>query len=117
VMMESRLAESREFERKGKEDEVVRVDLVTKKNEIRMLRAKLDKEREKVNHLTEKLDLVFVIEPTFVLNNEIMHFLNLSLYLRIYTKHFPLLGNLKADLPQHHIHLASRMNGQTLTNM
>ena len=29
---------------------------MTKKSEIRMLRAKIDKERERVNHLIEKLE-------------------------------------------------------------
>jgi hypothetical protein len=56
VMVESRLAELQEFERKGKEEEVVKADLATKKNEIRMLKAKLDREREKVKQLTEKLE-------------------------------------------------------------
>ena len=54
VMMESRLAELQEFERKGKEEELVRADLVAKKNEIRMLKVKFDKEREKAKQLTEK---------------------------------------------------------------
>eukprot|EP00258_Populus_trichocarpa_P033489 XP_024449508.1 uncharacterized protein LOC112326280 [Populus trichocarpa] len=56
VMVKSRLAELQEFERKGKEEEVVKADLATKKNEIRMLKAKLDREREKVRQLTEKLE-------------------------------------------------------------
>ena len=55
VMMESRLVELQEFERKGKEEELVKADLVAKKNEIRMLKVKFDKEREKVKQLTERL--------------------------------------------------------------
>jgi len=57
VMIESRLAELQEFERKGKEEEVVKADLAAKKNEIRMLKVKFDKEREKVKQLTEKLEV------------------------------------------------------------
>ena len=34
VMMESRLAELQEFERKGKEEELVRADLVAKKMKL-----------------------------------------------------------------------------------
>ena len=56
MMMESRLAELQEFERKGKEEEFVKANLVAKKNEIRMLKMKFDKEREKVKQLTEKLE-------------------------------------------------------------
>jgi len=57
MMIESRLAELQEFERKGKEEEVVKADLAVKKNEIRMLKVKFDKEREKVKQLTEKLEV------------------------------------------------------------
>ena len=48
VMMESRLVELQEFERKGKEEEIVKADLTAKKNEIRTLKVKFDKERETV---------------------------------------------------------------------
>ncbi|KAL3592250.1 hypothetical protein D5086_010890 [Populus alba] len=54
VMIESQLAELQYSKRKGKEEEVVKTELATKKNEIRMLKAKLDKERERVKQLTEK---------------------------------------------------------------
>jgi hypothetical protein len=40
---------------KRKKVEVVKIDLVTKKNEIKVLRVKLDKEQEKIEHLNEKL--------------------------------------------------------------
>jgi chromosome segregation ATPase len=56
LMIESRLVDAQEFENKEKEDEVVKDDRMTKKNKIRMLRAKCDKEREMVNHLTKKLE-------------------------------------------------------------
>ena len=48
IMRESRLAELQEFERKGNEEEVLKADLAAKKIEIRTLKVKFDKEREKV---------------------------------------------------------------------
>ena len=57
-MMESRLVELQEFERKGKEEELVKTNLVAKKNEIRMLNVKFDKEWEKVKQLTERLEVL-----------------------------------------------------------
>ena len=45
---ESRLAELQEFKRKGNEEEVMKADLAAKKIEIRTLKVKFDKEREKV---------------------------------------------------------------------
>jgi DNA repair exonuclease SbcCD ATPase subunit len=40
----------------SKRKKVVKADLVTMKNEIRVLRVKIDKEQEKVNHLSENLE-------------------------------------------------------------
>ena len=57
MMTESRLAELQEFERKGNEEEVLKADLAAKKVEIRMLKVKLDKEREKVKQLTKRLEV------------------------------------------------------------
>ena len=57
MMIESRLAELQEFERKGNEEEVLKADLAAKKVEIRMLKVKLDKEREKVKQLTKRLEV------------------------------------------------------------
>ena len=57
MMRESRLAELQEFERKGNEEEVLKADLAAKKIEIRMLKVKFDKEREKVKQLTKKLEV------------------------------------------------------------
>jgi chromosome segregation ATPase len=54
---ESRLAELQEFERKGNEEEVLKADLAAKKIEIRTLKVKFDKEREKVKQLTKKLEV------------------------------------------------------------
>jgi len=58
-MIESQLAEAREvvvIKGKAKEVRVVKVDLVTNKNEIRVLRMKLDKEWEKIIHSNKKLE-------------------------------------------------------------
>jgi len=49
---EIRLAELQEFKRKGNEEEVLKADL-----EIRTLKVKFDKEREKVKQLTKKLEV------------------------------------------------------------
>jgi hypothetical protein len=57
MMIESRLAELQEFERKGNEEEVLKADLAAKKIEIRMLKVKFDKEREKVKQLTNRLEV------------------------------------------------------------
>ena len=57
VMRESRLAELQEFERKGNEEEVLKADLAAKKIEIRTLKVKFDKEREKVKQLTKRLEV------------------------------------------------------------
>jgi chromosome segregation ATPase len=57
MMRESRLAELQEFERKGNEEEVLKADLAAKKIEIRTLKVKFDKEREKVKQLTKKLEV------------------------------------------------------------
>jgi chromosome segregation ATPase len=57
MMIESRLAELQEFERKGKEEEVFKADLAAKKIEIRTLKLKFDKEREKVKQLTKRLEV------------------------------------------------------------
>jgi chromosome segregation ATPase len=54
---EIRLAELQEFERKGNEEEVLKADLAAKKIEIRTLKVKFDKEREKVKQLTKKLEV------------------------------------------------------------
>ena len=59
VMIESQLAKAREevmVESKRKKVEVVRADLMTKKNAIRVLRVKLYKEQEMVNHLSENME-------------------------------------------------------------
>jgi hypothetical protein len=53
---EIRLAELQEFERKGNEEEVLKADLAAKKIEVRTLKVKFDKEREKVKQLTKKLE-------------------------------------------------------------
>ena len=58
-MIESQLAEAREvvvIKGKAKEVRVVKVDLVNNKNEIRVLRMKLDKEWEKIIHSNKKLE-------------------------------------------------------------
>jgi chromosome segregation ATPase len=57
MMRESRLAELQEFKRKGNEEEVLKADLAAKKIEIRTLKVKFDKEREKVKQLTKKLEI------------------------------------------------------------
>jgi len=57
MMIEGRLAELQEFERKGKEEEVLKADLAAKKIEIRMLKVTFDKEREKVKQLTNRLEV------------------------------------------------------------
>ena len=57
MMRESRLAELQEFERKGNEEEVLKADLAAKKIEIRTLKVKFDKEREKVKQLTNRLEV------------------------------------------------------------
>jgi len=54
---EIRLAELQEFERKGNEEEVLKADLAAKKIEVRTLKVKFDKEREKVKQLTKKLEV------------------------------------------------------------
>ena len=58
MMMKNRLAEAQKAARvkgKGKAIKAVEVDLMIRRNEIKVLRMKLDKEREKVKHLKEKL--------------------------------------------------------------
>ena len=58
-MIESQLVEAREvvvIKGKRKEVRVVKVDLVTNKNEIRVQRMKLDKEWEKIIHSNKKLE-------------------------------------------------------------
>lgn len=58
-MIESQLAEAREvvvIKGKRKEVRVVKVDLVNNKNEIRVLRMKLDEEWEKIIHSNKKLE-------------------------------------------------------------
>ena len=58
-MIESQLTEAREvvvIKGKRKEVRVVKVDLVTNKNEIRVLRMKLDEEWEKIIHSNKKLE-------------------------------------------------------------
>jgi hypothetical protein len=57
MMRESRLAELQEFERKGNEEEVLKAELAAKKIEIRTLKVKFDKEREKVKQLTKRLEV------------------------------------------------------------
>ena len=57
ITRESRLAELQEFKRKGNEEEVLKADLAAKKIEVRTLKVKFDKEREKVKQLTKKLEV------------------------------------------------------------
>lgn len=57
VMIASQLAESREFKLKGMEGEAIKADLITKKDEIRALRTKLDKERDRMNQLTKRYEV------------------------------------------------------------
>jgi hypothetical protein len=53
--LESRLMEIAKEENKRKGFEAVETELTVKKNEIKVMRIKLDKEREKVKYLDKKL--------------------------------------------------------------
>jgi len=79
ITRESRLAELQEFKRKGNEEEALKADLAAKKNEIRMLKVKFDKEREKVKQLTNRLEVSEKHKEQIDTNNNTLNWNNMLL--------------------------------------
>jgi len=71
--LESRSIEIAKEKSKRKVFEVVEVELAVKKNEIKVIRIKLDKEREKMKYLDEKLAAMEKHKDQIDANNAVLN--------------------------------------------
>ena len=83
VEMKSQLIELEKEESKKKGVEVVEAELVAKRNELKVLRIKLYKEREKVKYLDEKLATIEKHKDQIDANNAVLNKTNMLLIEKI----------------------------------
>ena len=86
VEMKSQLIELEKEESKKKGVEVVEAELVAKRNELKVLRIKLYKEREKVKYLDEKLETMEKHKDQIDANNVSLNKTNMLLLIKKMTK-------------------------------